>query len=140
MNDTIPSDLLKLKIRFDTWRKNRNYVREPIPDELRLAASEMCRRYPHSLIRRALKLDPNRLKTPSTKRSARAGVRKKPPTAFFELSIADALPEPASSSPSECTVGCRLEIERPDGAKLTLFLPSLDDTSIPVLCSNFLRS
>jgi len=34
MNSTIPADLLELKARFETWRTNRKYLREPIPDEL----------------------------------------------------------------------------------------------------------
>jgi hypothetical protein len=34
MNLTIPADLHELKARFETWRINRKYVREPIPDEL----------------------------------------------------------------------------------------------------------
>ena len=34
MNSTIHSDLLELKARFETWRTNRKYLREPIPDEL----------------------------------------------------------------------------------------------------------
>jgi hypothetical protein len=140
MNDPIPSDLLKLKIRLDAWRKKRKYVREPIPDELRRAASEMCRRYPHSLIRRVLKIHPDRLKSPSATPSARTRVRKRPPSTFFELPIGGASPEPVSSSPPECTIGSRLVIERPDGARLTIFLSSLDQASISVLCANFLRS
>ena len=31
MNSIIPADLLELKARFETWRTNRTYVREPIP-------------------------------------------------------------------------------------------------------------
>jgi len=38
MNSTIPVDLLELKTRFETWRTNRKYMREPIPDELWNAA------------------------------------------------------------------------------------------------------
>lgn len=34
MNSTIPADLLELKARFETWRMNRKYLREPIPDGL----------------------------------------------------------------------------------------------------------
>ena len=34
MNSTIPAELLGLKTRFETWRTNRKYVRQPIPDEL----------------------------------------------------------------------------------------------------------
>jgi hypothetical protein len=38
MNSTIPVDLHELKTRFETWRANRKYMREPIPDELWNAA------------------------------------------------------------------------------------------------------
>ena len=31
MNSTIPADLHELKTRFETWRTNRKYLREPIP-------------------------------------------------------------------------------------------------------------
>jgi len=34
MNSIIPAGLLELKARFETWRANRKYLREPIPDEL----------------------------------------------------------------------------------------------------------
>jgi len=44
--DHIPDDLLELQARFDQWRANRKYNREPIPDQLRDAALEMSRRYP----------------------------------------------------------------------------------------------
>jgi hypothetical protein len=40
MNSTIPLDLLELQARFETWRTNRKYVREPIPDELWNAAAD----------------------------------------------------------------------------------------------------
>jgi hypothetical protein len=39
----IPDDLLDLQSRFDQWRANRKYQREPIPDELRQAAAERFR-------------------------------------------------------------------------------------------------
>jgi hypothetical protein len=45
MTDQIPSDLLKLKIRLDAWRKKRKYLRQPIPVELRRAVLELCSRY-----------------------------------------------------------------------------------------------
>ena len=63
MNSTIPGDLLELKTRFEIWRTNRKYVREPIPDELWNAAADLCRRYPPSLVGRVLKLDSSRLKS-----------------------------------------------------------------------------
>ncbi|MBK9315801.1 MAG: hypothetical protein IPM55_16380 [Acidobacteria bacterium] len=69
----IPRDLLELKTRLETWRKNRKYIREPIPDELRQAADEMIRCYSPSLIRSTLKLDPWKLNKSTTKKSAHNG-------------------------------------------------------------------
>jgi hypothetical protein len=76
MNSTIPADILKLKARFETWRANRKYLREPIPDELWTAAADFSRRYPPSFVSRVLKLDPSRLKKLLIKRSSRTSVRK----------------------------------------------------------------
>jgi len=59
MTSTIPAELLELKPRFEIWRTNRKYVREPIPDELWIAAADLTRRYPPSLVGRVLKIDPS---------------------------------------------------------------------------------
>ena len=56
--DSIPDDLLELQARFDQWRANRKYKREPVPDQLRDAALEMSRQYPSSLLRRILRINP----------------------------------------------------------------------------------
>ena len=129
MHSTISADLLDLKVRFETWRKNRKYVREPIPDELWNAAADLSRRYPPSLVGRVLKLDSCRLKKFLLKRSPRTSVRKKPQATFFQLPTGIALPEVGSPLP-QIPTGCRLQIERPDGSRLTLTLPSLDLVSI----------
>ena|SRR5262245_40033225 len=139
MTSTIPADLLELKARLETWRTNRKYVREPIPDELWNAAANLSRRYPPSLVGRVLKLDPSRLKKLLIKRSAGASTRKKPQAAFFQLSTGVALPEVGSPLPQSPT-GFRLQIERPDGSRLTLTLPALDLVSISRLCADFLRA
>jgi hypothetical protein len=138
MNSTVPVDLLELNDRFETWRTNRKYVREPIPDELWNAAADLSRRHPPSLVGRVLKLDPSRLKKLLTKRSARTSVRKRPQTAFFQLPTEIPLPELESPLPQSAP-GCRLQIERPDGSRLTLTLLSLDLASISRLCDDFLR-
>ena len=62
MNSTIPADLHELKTRFETWRTNRKYLREPIPNELWNAAADLSRHYPPSLVGRGLKLDSSRSK------------------------------------------------------------------------------
>jgi hypothetical protein len=141
MHSKIPADLLHLKKRFDGWRANRKYVREPMPDELRLAALEMSRHYPHGLVRQVLRLDLNRLKKQAAKRPAPATIRRKPEAAFFQLPTTLPLAELASSSslPSATSV-CRLQLERPGGSRLTLTLPALDIVSINRLCADFLRA
>src|SRR5215475_3872664 len=108
MNSTIPADLLELKARFETWRTNRKYVREPIPDELWHAAAGLSRRYPPSLVGRVLKLDPSKLKKLLIKRSARASAREKPQAAFFQLPTEIALPEVGSTLP-QSAIGCRIQ-------------------------------
>jgi hypothetical protein len=35
MADSVPTELLELQTRFETWRASRKYDRESIPDELR---------------------------------------------------------------------------------------------------------
>jgi len=117
MNSTIPADLFELNTRFETWRANRKYVREPIPDELWNAAADLSRRYPPSLVGRVLKLDSCRLKKFLLKRSPRTSVRKKPQATFFQLPTGIALPEVGSPLP-QIPTGCRLQIERPDGSRL----------------------
>jgi hypothetical protein len=73
------------------------------------------------------------------KRSPLTSVRKKPQATFFQLPTGIALPEAGSPLP-QIPTGCRLQIERPDGSRLTLTLPSLDLVSIHRLFADFLRS
>ena len=166
MVDSIPTELLELQNRFETWRASRQHLRASIPDELRRATLEMSRRYPPSLIKRALKVDPARLKRAlSAKRSApRAAALKKksqpalparpglpkpqskapraqaaalPPPAFFKLPPGAALP---LDSPSAYTPApCRLQLERSDGSRLSLTWPGLDASFINSLVADFLR-
>jgi hypothetical protein len=139
MNSSLPTDLLDLKARFDHWRSIRPYIRQPIPEELRNAALEMSQRYSPALVGRVLKLDPQRLKKPIPKPTRQKNSLKKPQTAFFKLPTEVIWPKPDNSVVPAPT-GCRLLLERPDGARLTLILPSLDLTEINRLCSDFWRS
>jgi hypothetical protein len=136
MDSTIPADLLKLKARLETWRATRTYDRQPIPDEFRQAAVEMTERYSPSLVRHTLKLDPWRLKKLANKKSGSA--RHKLQTAFFTLPPEAATLLSTPPAPQDAA-GCRLQLERPDGTRLTLTLPSLDFISLNRLCADFLR-
>jgi hypothetical protein len=134
--DSIPDDLLELQASFDQWRANRKYNREPIPDQLRDATLEMSRRYPSSLLRQVLKIQLCRL-TPKAKTSARRSKRQQPQTAFFKLQPPAASLGAESLTPQSST-DCRLQLERPDGARLSLTLPSLDAAALNALCADFI--
>jgi hypothetical protein len=133
----IPDQLLELQARFDQWRANRKYQREPIPDELREAALEMSRRYPRSLLQRVLKIQLCRL-MPKTKPHARRSKPQQAQTAFFKLPPPHASLAAESLAPQTPTA-YRLQLERPDGSRLTLTLPSFDATALHALCADFLR-
>jgi hypothetical protein len=135
--DHIPDDLLDLQSRFIQWRANRKHKREPIPDELRDAALEMSRRYPPSLLRRVLKIQLCRL-TPKAETHPRRSKRQQAQTAFFKLSPPQASLGAESLAPQTSTA-YRLQLERQDGSRLTLTLPSLDAATLSALCADFLR-
>ena len=136
--DNIPDDLLELKIRFDQWRANRKTRSEPIPDELRTEALEMTNRFSSSLLLKVLKVQVWHLKKRvGTKRSVRTAAPKSAKAAFFKLPpIAQA---PAESLPPQSSTAYRLQLERPDGSRLTLTLPSFDAAALNALCADFLR-
>lgn len=134
--DSIPDDLLELQARFDQWRANRKYKREPVPAQLRDAALEMSRRYPQSLLRAVLKIQLSRL-MPKAKTNAHRSKRQ-PQTAFFKLQPPAASLGAESLTPQSST-DCRVQLERPDGARLSLTLTSLDAATLHALCANFLR-
>src|SRR5215467_13677176 len=133
----IPDQLLELQARFDKWRANRKYQREPIPDELREAALEMSRRYPPSLLQRVLKIQLCRL-MPKAKTHARRSKRQQAQTAFFKLQPPQASLGAESLAPQTSTA-YRLQLERPDGSRLTLTLPSFGAAALHALCADFLR-
>lgn len=135
-SNPIPADLLEIKNRLDSWRANRKYLREPMPDDLRRDAAEVSRRYPYSLIRSTLKIDPRRLLGPRAK-TTRVVSGKKSQTAFFKLPPAN--PPSQEAAVSAHNSGCRVQLERTDGSRLTLTLPSLDAAALNSLCRDFLR-
>jgi len=137
MQTTIPAELLELKARFDQWRANRKYKRELMPADLRQAAIDISRRFPRALVRRVLKIDPWRLSRPTSKKPTPAAGRKKRQTTFFTFPTSTVPPDQGLNSSS--ATDCRLQFERPDGARLTLSLPKLDLVSINRLAADFLR-
>ena len=131
MKKTIPAEVLALKTRLDQWRATRNHIRERMPAELRQALAELCRRHPPALIRRVLKIDPWRLSGSMPTKDLPTGEKQETP--FFEFP-AD-LPISIAANPSHF----RLQLERPDGSRLTLTSPGLDLVSARQICADFLR-
>jgi hypothetical protein len=138
MDSSLPADLLDLKNQFDSWRLTRK-KRAAIPDDLRLKAQAMLARYPAKTICSALRLHPRSLKDSPASSASKQPASRQSQAAFLPLSNpASALqPPPFSTEPSHSAL--RLMLERTDGSRLTLLLPSLDASALLTLCTNFLR-
>ena len=77
MNSITPQDLLDLKSRIDLWRSTRRFIRQPIPDHIRLAIVQAASRHSPSLVKKVLQLDPYRFKpAPSSRKVITHGVRR----------------------------------------------------------------
>ena len=135
MNTSLPPDLRKLKAQFESWRRTRE-KRGPIPTRLRKAAIALLDEHAQTTICRVCRIHPRILQEPVEPKPHRKAPAMHPD--FFPLP-AFAQPPPAASS-AQAHSDCQLLLERPDGARLTLTLPSLDAASLSTLCSNFLRS
>jgi hypothetical protein len=134
MDHNLPHDLLELKARFDAWRRARKSPRAKTPDDLLQAALAMRGRYPARLICSACRISS---KTFARASASTASPKKRQSTAsFFKLPIVS---EP-SSPPSQLKHDCRIQLERPDGSRLTLAISTLDPATLNSLCLNFLRS
>jgi hypothetical protein len=136
MKSAIPSDLLKLKKRFEAWRKTRA-KRSKTPDRLLKAAAALLDNYSASMVCRVCGINLRTLRRQSFSNSSTRRSAIHSPD-FLHLSLT--LPQPdISSSPRQAQTDCRLLLERPDGARLSIFLPSLTEASISTLCSDFLH-
>ena len=135
MNTTIPAEVLAVKNRLDQWRATRNHIRERIPVDLRQAMAELCQRHSPALIRRVLKIDPWRLNgSVSTMTAPKAKTQE---AVFIQLPADGVLPAPISMAANPTSF--RLQLERPDGSRLSLTSPALDLVSARQICADFLR-
>ncbi len=105
MKSAIPSDLLKLKKRFEAWRKTRA-KRSKTPDRLLKAAAALLDRYSASMVCRVCGVN---LRTLRRRSSSSASPRRSsvPAPDFFPLSLTLSQPE-VSSSPRR--IGLRTSI------------------------------
>lgn len=138
MNTTIPKELLDLKAHFDLWRQHRSSARTPIPEHLWRKAVALVGKYPLHSICSVCKLHPDRLKRRAALAEATTNVPQPKEgssrEAFFQLPPSAPNPTP----PQPTLPSYRLQLERPDGARLTLTLSALDASVINSLCERFL--
>jgi len=132
----LPADLLELKARFDDWRKTRKSSRARTPDELLNAALALRDRYPLRLICRICRLSSKTLNRIST--DTPAPKKRKANASFYKLP-AFPIPE-VPTLPLSPSDSYRIQLERPDGARLTLMIPRVEASILNSLCHDFLRS
>jgi hypothetical protein len=133
MTTPIPTDLFNLKCRFDAWRKTRT-KRTKTPEHLLAAAADLLDRYSVSRICQVCKINPRTFRRHSASSEASSRSETAPVAQFFPLSLSI----PQSEQPSRDD--CQLLLERPDGARLSISLPILNEALISALCSDFLHS
>jgi len=137
MTPTLPTDLFNLKCQFEAWRKTRS-KRTRTPDSLLKTATDLLDRYSASMICRVCRINPRLLQRQTPSKVSR-NIEAPPAPEFFPLSLT--IPQIAfSDSHRQSQQDCRLVLERPDGARLSISLPNLDEAIVSTLCSNFLRS
>ena len=137
MTTPIPTDLFNLKCQFEAWRKTRS-KRTRTPDYLLKTAADLLDRYPASMICRICRINP-RLLPRQTPSEVSSDIDAPSAPEFFPLSLT--IPQIAfSDSHRQPQRDCQLVLERPDGARLSISLPNLNEAVISALCSNFLRS
>lgn len=129
MTTPIPTDLFNLKCQFDAWRKTRT-KRSKTPDHLLNAAADLLDRYSASRICQVCRINPRTFRRHSDSSMSETA----PVTQFLPLSLSIPQSGPRSSG------DCQLLLERPDGARLSISLPNLNEALISSLCSSFLHS
>ena len=133
MTSPIPTDLFNLQSQFEAWRKSRT-KRSKTPDHLLFAAADLLDRYSVSTICRVCRINPRIFRRHSASSQIPSMLEAMPVAQFFPLSLS--IPQSGHQSPADC----RLLLERPDGARLSLSLPHPNDALISTLCAGFLQA
>lgn len=132
MTTPIPTDLFNLKSQFEAWRKSRT-KRSKTPDHLLNAAADLLDRYSVSTICQVCRINPRIFRRHAASSMIPSMLEAAPVAQFFPLSL---IPQSGHQSPADC----RLLLERPDGARLSISLPHPNDALISALCSGFLQA
>lgn len=133
--------LARVRAEFDQWRSSGS-GRGRIPDRLWRLAVALLDSFPTSIVCKELRLSPGDLR--KRRRVVDAALEHAAPSmpAFVELRAVDLARDSRLSSPPTLAASAgsvRAVLERGDGSRLTLDLPSDAGASIDALVTAFLR-
>ena len=142
---TAKDDLARTRQAFDAWRANRR-SRTRIPPELWDQAVLLLNHHPITHVARQLRLDPTKLRKRRLSVHQSGLPNSSPAPHFLEVRAAGlnsksgpTLISDPSAPRLTTEAAWRLQIERADGHRLTLSVPSSEWSHIEALYSLFLR-
>lgn len=115
--------LRELEQAVAEWRRNKTYVREPMPEDLRARVRRGIKKHGERAVVRVTRVDPRRLSGPGRKRpkaspagvrSRRGGVGEEPAAPFSRVTL---------TAPSAPNTRPLAEVER-SGVTLRIFEPT----------------
>ncbi len=143
---TATDDLARTRHAFELWRAKRR-GRTRIPPELWEKAVSLLAHHPITRVARELRLDPAELRKRRLTSRLPLVPNSSPAPQFLEVRASDLSSRTDATLSSDpgtkhlnTDTALRLQIERADGNRLTLHLPSSEWGRVEVLYSLFLRA
>jgi hypothetical protein len=128
--------LARVRAEFDQWRSGRS-GRGRIPDRLWRLAVSLLDSFSTAVVCRELRLSAGDLRKHRQALDAKADRSPSPAPAFVELRAVDLVPQSPSADTTPASV--RAVLERADGLRLTLELPTAAASALETLITAFLR-
>ncbi len=142
---TANDDLARTRQTFDAWRAKRS-GRTRIPHDLWDKAVQLLDRHRITHVARELHLDPTELRRRRRAAHQPLAPKNAPAPQFLEVPAPDLNSKTGSTRSSDPSLSrltteaaLHLQIERADGHRLTLSVPSSEWSHIEALYSSFLR-
>lgn len=130
--------LSNVRAAFSSWRNQSNRKRQ-IPKELWLQAISLLDQYPISRVATELRLNQARLREQQAVFKEQRPVKNHSYEQPSFIKVNQFLPLPLTSSQTDSSQ-LQFQIERVDGARLTLSLNSSHKEMVQVLLTTFIRS
>jgi len=130
------AELARVRSLFEQFRARRTVPNQRIPHDLWLAAVALLDRFPLQVVAKQLLVSDSRLRHQRDTLAPAAASAEPGPTQFLRLPI----PQLAAAPAPQHDAVARLILERPDGSRLSLSLPTADADRFDALCRAFLAS